>query len=164
MGREVRRVPKDWKHPKKNDKYVPLHDNFKYNYDSWQKQNEMWQKGFKDDFNGRWEPFDKTKCDMTFEEYNGECPKAEDYMPEFPEGTATYYQMYETCSEGTPISPPMKTKEELAHWLEDNGASAFGNQTATYEEWLCTIKRGGCCSFFITSKDGIISGVSACRK
>ena len=40
----------------------------------------------------------------------------------------THYQMYETCTEGTPISPVMETPENLARWLADNGASAFGGQ------------------------------------
>jgi len=44
--------------------------------------------------------------------------------------------MYETCTEGTPISPVMDSLETLARWLADNGASAFGEMTATYEQWL----------------------------
>ncbi|MCK5445108.1 MAG: hypothetical protein KAI73_05745, partial [Rhodospirillaceae bacterium] len=54
----------------------------------------------------------------------------------------THWQMYETTSEGTPISPPMETPELLARWLADNNASAFAKDTATYEQWLSTIKRG----------------------
>jgi len=48
--------------------------------------------------------------------------------------------MYETCTEGTPISPAFATPEELARWLADNEASAFGGMTASYEGWLRTIK------------------------
>jgi len=48
--------------------------------------------------------------------------------------------MYENTSEGTPISPPFETPEELARWLADNNASAFGGMTATYEQWLATCK------------------------
>lgn len=28
MGRELRRVPQNWEHPKENDKYVPIHNEF----------------------------------------------------------------------------------------------------------------------------------------
>jgi len=44
--------------------------------------------------------------------------------------------MYETCSEGTPISPVMETPEQLARWLVDNKASFFGTMTAPYDRWL----------------------------
>ena len=73
-------------------------------------------------------------------------PIEADEMPEWSENQATHYRMYETCSEGTPISPPMETPEALARWLADNNASAFGGMTATYEQWLSTIKRGWACS------------------
>lgn len=48
--------------------------------------------------------------------------------------TGDAWQMWETTSEGSPISPPFATPEELARWLADTGASAFGNQTATFDE------------------------------
>lgn len=57
-----------------------------------------------------------------------------------PEGEG--WQMWETCTEGSPMSPVFKTPEELARWLADNNASAFGNLTATYEQWLGMIKTG----------------------
>jgi hypothetical protein len=53
------------------------------------------------------------------------------------------FQMWETVSEGSPISPVFKTPEELAKWLADNGASAFGSETATYEQWLKMITGPG---------------------
>lgn len=109
MGREVRRVPKNWQHPKdKNQKPIPL---------------------------------------------------LEEDVP-----NGNFYQMYETCSEGTPISPIMETPEELARWLSDHNASAFGSMTATYEQWLCTIYRGGSCSCYITSTGNIKSGVEMCER
>jgi hypothetical protein len=50
------------------------------------------------------------------------------------------YQLWETTSEGSPISPVLKTPEELAHWLAKNNASSFGSETCTYEQWLQFIK------------------------
>ena len=79
-------------------------------------------------------------------------PKIE---PPFGDG----WQMWEDVSEGSPMSPVFKTPEELATWLADNKASAFGSQTATYEEWLGMIKVGSSpCGVGIVGK-GIISGV-----
>jgi hypothetical protein len=67
--------------------------------------------------------------------------------------------MYETTSEGTPISPAFRTPEALARWLADTGASAFGNETATYEEWLAACRRGWSPSGMVS--DGrVVSGVA----
>ena len=163
MGREVRRVPKNWKHPKKNGVYTPLHEGFAKQLQHWETGKEKWDLGFVDDYHDGWKPRD-TSPDMTFEEWDGKKPKKGAYMPDFPPEQKTHYQMYETCTEGTPLSPVMETPEELAHWLEDNSASAFGEQTASYEQWLNTINSGGAPSFYITKKCGIISGVEAMER
>lgn len=63
-------------------------------------------------------------------------PLSRDEMPVWAEGQATHHQMYENTSEGTPISPVIESPEHLAQWLVDNQASAFGDQTASYEGWL----------------------------
>ena len=57
-------------------------------------------------------------------------------MPEWTEEEATHYQMYESTSEGTPISPVMSSPQLLAKWLADNRASAFAGMTADYDHWL----------------------------
>jgi hypothetical protein len=119
VGREVRRVPADWKHPKNDEgHYLPMHKHFPYN-------EEKVQEGLKDGW-------------LKDEPPNYGC----DVMPQWPASERTHLQMYETCSEGTPISPVMETPKKLARWLADNGASANGSSTASYEAWLATIKRG----------------------
>jgi hypothetical protein len=50
------------------------------------------------------------------------------------------YQLWETTSEGSPISPVFATPEELAKWLFENKISTFGGMTTTYENWLEFIK------------------------
>ena len=60
----------------------------------------------------------------------------------FPDDVPLGYCMYETCTEGTPISPVLSSPEELARWLTDHGASAFGDMTASYEDWLKTCRSG----------------------
>lgn len=114
MGREVRMVPPDWQHPKDaRGRYIPLHDG----------------------------PSLAEHMEYADDDA-GPPPNPADYMPRWMPDQATHLMMYETCSEGTPISPAFATPEELARWLADNRASAFGGMTATYEQWLAMAKRG----------------------
>ena len=135
MGREVRMVPADWKHPtRKGGGYRPLHG------DSYAKLAAEWEAGG----------------------LEGETrPRPEEYMPEWPASERTHYQMYETCTEGTPLSPPMATPEALAHYLAQTGASAFGRMTATYDQWLAMIRDGWAPSAVISPARGLVSGVEA---
>ena len=68
--------------------------------------------------------------------------------------------MWETTSEGSPISPVFETPEELARWLADTNASAFGREGASYESWLGMI-RGGWAPSLIIDEKGMRSGVEA---
>lgn len=85
------------------------------------------------------------------------CPKFAKYDP--PQGDG--YQLWETTSEGSPISPVFKTPEELAKWLYENKASAFAHMTCSYEKWLAFIKGPGWAPSAILDKDGLRSGVCA---
>ena len=71
------------------------------------------------------------------------------------------WQMWETTSEGSPMSPVFSTAEELARWLADSNASAMGDQGATYEQWLATCRIGGAPSMILDPVYGIRSGVAA---
>ncbi len=149
MGRELRRVAADWQHPKdeRTGRYVPKFDG------SYQKAAADWHAGY-----AAFKPDDI--CKHYWEYAN--TPDEDGYMyyaPPDPE-TLTHFQMYETTSEGTPISPVFASVEELARWLADTGASAFGRMTATYEEWLATCKRGWAMSAAI-GPNGLTSGVAA---
>jgi hypothetical protein len=86
--------------------------------------------------------------------------KAEEWEKEEPP-TGDYYQLWETTSEGSPISPPCKTPEELAQWLTDNNASSFGHHTESYETWLKFIQDCGWSVSMVASSKGIQSGVKA---
>jgi hypothetical protein len=97
---------------------------------------------------------------LPFEEWDGGPPVAENYMPYWPENERTHYQMYETTSEGTPISPVMKRPEELARWLVKHKASACGCDGATYEEWLSMIIGSGWAPTMVKVNGTLISGVS----
>ncbi len=78
-----------------------------------------------------------------------------------PEGNG--WQMWETTSEGSPISPVFATPQQLARWLADSGASAFGHDTATYEEWLAMIGDGWAISAVSVGGE-MMSGVAAAAR
>lgn len=72
------------------------------------------------------------------ERWSGQRAEAEAWEPvEPPEGDG--WQMWETTSEGSPMSPVFATPEELAAWLAETGASMFGGTTATKDHWLSII-------------------------
>lgn len=145
MGREVRMVPSDWNHPKDENtgQFKPLKEGYKNALDDF--MGIVGEKGLQ----------------AAIEEC-GDAPDKEDYMPDWPSSQKNHYMMYENTSEGTPLSPAFDNKEDLARWLADNGASAFGDDTATYKEWLAMIEDGYAPSMIIDRGAGkIMSGVAA---
>ena len=144
MGREVRKVPEDWQHPKdqNTERYKALFPGERYEsaLDDWIKT--FAEKGLQGTI-----------------EWCGNPPDVNDYMPNWPEAERTHLMMYEDTSEGTPISPAFKTPEELARWLADNKASAFGDSAASYEDWLATIGYGYAVGMVYDTEKGMRSGV-----
>lgn len=171
MGREVRRVPADWKHPKNvKGHYIPLEGgSFSKRLAEWEEGARQWERGFIRNWDRNlkadgWKRKGPSVKSSSFDEWDGPKPEAKDYMPDWPESERTHWQMYEDTSEGTPISPVMETPEKLARWLADNKASAFAGQTASYEAWLATIKAGSAPSAMFSPSTGLISGVEAMKK
>lgn len=166
MGREVRRVPANWEHPKKeNGEYIPLlGGNFAERLAQWEEGKRKWDEGFRETWGDgeKWIPRTPDE-NGTYEDWDGERPVESEYMPQWPEAEKTHLQMYQNTSEGTPISPVMETPEELARWLVDNNASAFGGQTASYEGWLSTIKRGWAPGGIWTPQTGMLTGVDGLK-
>ena len=143
MGREVRRVPLDWEHPKNsNMNYEPLSEGYEEQASEW---------------------LDKANIDglQAAIDWFGSAPDRNEYMPDWPESERVGWQMYEDTSEGTPISPVLKSPEELARWLAENGASAFGSEIASYDAWLATIRAGSAPSAVFSPGKGMMSGVAA---
>lgn len=161
MGREVRKVPENWQHPKDfKGNHIPLFKGpFTEDNHNWKEENIKWQEGFRRTWDGdNWIPIEAEYLGTTYIDWAGTAPSEEDYMPEWLEEEATHLMLYETCSEGTPISPVFSTPEGLARWLADNEASAFGDQTADYDSWLRVARGGSACSA-ILDNNGIRPGV-----
>jgi len=124
MEREIRRVPANWQHPKDAEgRFVPLFDGATYEdcVRAWNIGAAKWADGFRDDWCGGWKPRDGTEGEETYADWAGDRPDANSYMPRWTNGEATHYMMYETCSEGTPISPVCATRRE-AMQRGDRGA------------------------------------------
>jgi hypothetical protein len=62
-----------------------------------------------------------TDPDMTFADWHGPFPARSYHRPHWKKGEATWYQMYETVSEGTPVTPPFPTKNDLINHLVYHG-------------------------------------------
>ncbi len=113
MGREIRRVPPNWQHPKsEKGHYKPMYDaSFDDKLNEWVENNNLWKAGKHPD---QLKYPDETNCE--YWQWSGGPPDPEYYRPEFKQDP-TWYQVYETVSEGTPLTPPFETKEQLLNHL-----------------------------------------------
>jgi len=125
MGREIRRVIPNWEHPRDdNGRYQPMMDSsYKDAIGSWIKEHEMWEQGAHPD---------QKKDYRYYADYGGDAPEAKYYHPDWDEKDMTWYQMYETVSEGTPVTPPFEHEEELVEYLTKHGT--FWNPTPWRKE------------------------------
>jgi len=161
MGREVRMVPANWGHPavvysKGEIRFVPLlGGSFSADAARYVEEKAKWERGEFPSY------ATEESRKLSFDEWDGSAPRKEDYMPEWSPKEATHLMMYETCSEGTPISPAFSTPEELAHWLARTGASSFGSDTASYESWLRVCRGGFAPSAVFIPGQCLVNGVDA---
>lgn len=153
-GRRVRKVPPGWEHPRDAyGNFIPLlGGSWLRALERWEAERAKWEAGEFPEY------ADAEARAMSYGEWSGPQPQPSDYMPEWSPEEATHLMMYETTSEGTPISPVFATLEDLARWLADNGASRYGGLTATYEEWL-RVARGGCAPSAVAGDGQMHSGV-----
>ena len=123
MGREIRMIPPNWEHPKRKDydyqkgivveSFQPMFDTpYIDAITEWIEGHQLWEKG-KHQY--------QDKDYKYYAEYNGDPPSFEYYRPNWKPEEMTWFQMYETVSEGTPVSPPFETKKELINYLVENG-------------------------------------------
>lgn len=84
---------------------------------------------------------------------------SEEWEPEEPP-TGEAYQVWETVSEGSPISPAFANPEELAEWLVDNRKNSIDDGT-TKEQWMKFILGPGWSCSLVGDENGLRSGVQA---
>lgn len=130
MGREIRRVPKDWEHPKDtNGNYKPMYNaTFAGAVRDWKEDFLKWENGT--------DPQKAKHPDREFWEWAGDPPDRESYRDRvWTKEEATCYQIYETVSEGTPTSPIFETTDEMAAWLVSEGYSKEAAKVFVREGW-----------------------------
>ena len=116
MGREIRKVPPHWDHPKDiHGRLIPMFDRtFTQAATDWKEGFAKWESGERPDY--------CTDESMTLEywEYSGAPPNRDSYRS-WTDSEATWFQVWETVSEGTPVTPPFTTKHELVDYLVQHG-------------------------------------------
>lgn len=85
-----------------------------------------------------------------------------DAWTEIEPPTGEGYQIWETVSEGSPISPVFATPEVLARYME-NATRGKWNETP-YETWLAFITGPGSAPSMVIDSDGVHSGVEGIVK
>ncbi len=70
------------------------------------------------------------------------------------------YQLWETVSEGSPVSPVFATPEELARWMVSPGNDTSVTKNTTYEQWMAFLKVGWAMSGY-SDGNGFKDGVQA---
>jgi hypothetical protein len=111
MGREIRRVPKGWEHPKDDEgNYQPMYDIvFEEEAREWLEECIEWdKKTINEEPNKKKYPF--------YWQWQGYPPDRNYYRSEFKDEPICY-QIYETVTEGTPVSPVFLTEDEMFKWL-----------------------------------------------
>lgn len=202
MGREIRRVPLGWEHPKTdNGDFQPLYDEtFEDFARQWHQELELWLDGkHPDQLEGRnsreqrlqdelnrldaietgdaqdilpWERVTWGSRQEILDHYAEESYLAASYAgflewvgglgdsdyiryyrPEWDEHAVMGYAVYETVSEGTPVSPTFSTLQEIEQWLIGEGYSR--DAAATF------IEVGFVSTFVGSAEKGIVEGIEA---
>lgn len=127
MGREIRKVPKGWEHPKNDDgNYKPMYDELYIDaLNEWLTNHNLWLKG---------KHPDQPREYKYYAEWDGDAPWVDYYRPSF-DLPADHFQIYETVSEGTPTSPVFASKDEMSIWLVGEGYSEEAAKGFCEMEW-----------------------------
>lgn len=134
MGREIRRVPLGWEHPKESkpdwrtgrmvEGYHPMFDQpFEEAMAEWLDELKKW---LATEFQATLArhpdlEYDRTHPYRAFIQWHGSAPDPEYYRDAWPDGAVLGFAVYETVSEGTPVTPTFATREELVEHLVKHG-------------------------------------------
>ena len=164
MGREIRRVPPNWEHPRYTEEtasrsrdigeYMPMHDeNFDEAFSKWLSEFDRIRAGNLTDSEKEYYPAGLSDW------LTDELPPDPKYYRHYKDEEATWFQGYETVSEGTPFTPAFETPEELIEYLCTEG-SLFRDQypdifpILTQQQAENFVKAGSAVSMVVT--DGVV--------
>ena len=161
MGREIRRVPPNWQHPTwtaDDAKYRDLVEKPRPCFDEtfsdaaskWKNEFKRWEDGSHEDL----ERSPELREQYEFWEWH-EPPDPETHRPMFT-AEPTWWQVYETVSEGTPVTPPFETQQALAEYLIANGdfwCQKSGENPPTREQAEAFVRVGFGLTFLLENGD-----------
>ncbi len=183
MGVELRRVPSGWEHPTESDYSLRGGIRLAYQPPAGEKfrslNDDDWAGAMRDWWHDRivswamralwyW-PSIFGWCDppVMVRHPPDESDKPPDYWmyrPRWKKRDQTHYQLYQTVSEGSPISPVFATLEELATWAAAQEREVWvGVRGLSYDEWMRFLDCGYAPSMVVSSA-GIQSGVEHMAK
>jgi hypothetical protein len=137
LSREVRRVPMGWEPPRDaRGRFLPMHDQTHADaLAEYEAERAKWERG---EFPAYATAESRT---LPYEEWNGHPPDEESFRPEWPADAEMGIRMYETVTEGTPISATYADTDEGRRAMADELAqSEHGITTGmAAEDWLRVI-------------------------
>ncbi len=160
MGREIRRVPPNWEHPRwteEDARYSTNIGEFRSCHDeTYADAAEAYANAFLEWEAGRHPDRERAEKEYGcryFWEWEDSPPDPELYRPAFT-AEPTWFQLYETVSEGSPQSPPFGTEEELIEYLCNQGEFAHGKYPNDYpiptrEQAEALVRQGGGVSMLV---------------
>jgi len=171
MGREIRLVPKGWEHPRNEDGHFKalFDEDYQTAAKEWWDAAVAWHSG------GPLQEYADEDTRATYPWYwdwTDSPPDQESYRPAFTE-PADCFQIYETVSEGTPVSPVFETKEDLIEWMchpidrtqeYNRGEDWQCMQGRTRESAEAFAEAESACSFVMSPERGLEDGVAALAK
>ena len=180
MGRELRLVPPNWEHPRKGRNpeygregdYQPMFDeNIDDAMNSWLENFDRIRSGELTDLERKYYP--NGLQDWLQDE--GMPPDPAYYRP-YTDEEATWFQIYQTVSEGTPVTPPFETEKELVDYLvtkgdfwqqkrwQDGNTFMQPNPPGYSKEAAEHLVGGGYAPTFVVSGGNVESGAEALSK
>ena len=156
MGREVRRVPPNWKHPRYDE--GPNTGEFKScNDEDYETASKRWEADFASFMRGEHKACEYGSI-RHFWEWESP-PDEETCRPAFTE-PATWFQVYQTVSEGSPVTPPFATEEALIDWLVEQGESHGTKYEKKYTRAAASaFVKAGSAPSMVVSSHGVLTGI-----
>lgn len=189
MGRELVRVPPNWSHPKRyvqdhhlgrmEERYQPMYHErtAQEAFDEWLQKYQAWLDGEHDIvlLNSSAEVYPKDEPYRSFCDWHGSPPDPEYYRPAWKDEERTWWQVWETVSEGTPVTPPFETRAELVEYLVTHGDFWDQRRRRDGSEIACApwsrvsaekfVYGDGWAPSLVVSKNGaVMTGVEALEK
>lgn len=164
MGREIRRVPADWVHPvDSRGNEHPLYDeSFDDACNEWHAAMHRWLDGTYGNHKYDLKPsaeFDH-RTPLGFVKWHGTLGDPDYYRPHWADEERTHYQLYETLSEGTPLSPVFASLDELAEWMITTPDPVWGFRNPEHVRAFCSEDGGYAPSMITSPSRGVHDGMA----